>query len=324
MKVVSRSVDLLRRVDVADALLRVRGVVARECATFAEPGPVAIASVAFSGTVRAFKPAAQSYHRICYGISGSGTCRIGRPGSRPGGAGRAGMAAVIPAAEASEWLTEGSHETVDFYLAAGLVREVASEIYGPGADAVRIQDAAFHFDEALARYAMAARERLRDPEPVAGVELEAVANLLAAHVLRRYSNLSCRAALRVDCPLSPAGLDAVTEHILAHLDSALTLRELAAVAGMNPYRFARAFHAATGESPHKYIVRRRIGNAQALLAASDLPLSRIAAAVGFSSQSHMTLAFQRTLAITPGRFRHETGRKYGNKAARPQAAGAAR
>ena len=316
MKAVSRSVDSLRRVDVVDALLRVRGVVARECAAFEDPGPIAIACVGFCGTVRAFKPAGQSYHRISYGISGSGTCRIGRPGSRPGGVGRAGMTAVIPAAEASEWLTEGSHETVDFYLAASLVREVASEIYGPGADAVRIQDAAFHFDEGLARYAMATRERLRDPEPLAAVELDAVANLLTAHVLRRYSSLSCRAASRVDSRLSPAGLEAVTEYILVHLDSALTLRELAAVAGMNPYRFARAFHAATGESPHKYIVRRRIGNAQALLAASDLPLSRIAAAVGFSSQSHMTLAFQRTLAITPGRYRHETGRPEGAGAAR--------
>jgi AraC family transcriptional regulator len=218
------------------------------------------------------------------------------------------MAAVIPAAEASEWLAEGSHETVEFYLSAGLLQQVASEIHGPAAGAVQVRDGAFHFDDGLARYAMAARERLRDPEAVTGVELEAVANLLAAHLLRRYSSLSCRAAARADGRLSPDGLRTVTEYILAHLDSALTLRELATVVGMNQYRFARAFQVATGESPHKYIIRRRIGNAQALLAASDMPLSRIAAAVGFSSQSHMTLAFQRTLAITPGRYRHETGR----------------
>ena len=113
---------------------------------------------------------------------------------------------------------------------------------------------------------------------------------------------------RVDQKLSSAELRTVTDYIEAHLDSALRLSELAAAIGMNQYRFARAFQATTGDSPHKYVMKLRITHAQDLLAASKLSLGTIAATVGFSSQSHMTLAFQRNLSITPGRYRIQTGK----------------
>ena len=307
MKVVSDSVGCLRKIDFVDALLRATGVVAENSVTFEDPGAVGVACVSYRGPVHTFKPPNQAYHGIGYRVSGARTLRIDKPRSFARGTGRSGMTAIVPASEESAWLSEGPHEMVHFYLSSRLVSNLAAEIYGVDGNGVEIQEAAFHMDESLARYAMIFRDRLHDPEPVTELELNAVANLLGAHLLRRYSNLACRPLSRVDRTLSTSELRAVTDYMLAHLDSALRLSELAAVNGMNQYRFARAFQAATGDSPHRYLMKLRIARAQDLLAASNLSLSTIATTVGFSSQSHMTLAFQRNLSITPGRYRNETG-----------------
>ncbi len=307
MKVVSRSVGCLRKIDFVEALLRSKGVVAENSVTFEDPGTVGVACVSYREPVHTFKPANQAYHGIGYRICGARTIRIDKPSSFTRGTGRSGMTAIVPASEESSWLSEGPHEMVHFYVSSRLVGDLAAEIYGVDGNDVAIQEAAFHIDESLARYAMIFRDRLHDPEPVTELELNAIAHLLGAHLLRRYSNLANRPVSRIDRKLSSAELRRVTDYIVAHLDSALRLSELAAVVGMNQYRFARAFQAATGDSPHRYLMKLRIAHAQDLLAASNLSLSTIAATVGFSSQSHMTLAFQRNLSITPGRYRTETG-----------------
>ena len=306
MNVVTQSVDCLRKIDFVDALLRTHGVVAQNSVTFEDPGALGIACVSYTVPVQTFKPPNQSYHGIGYRVCGAQTVRIDKPRSFPRGTGRTGMTAIVPADEASAWRSEGPHEMVHFYLASQLVSDLAAEIYGVDGSEVKIQEAAFHMDESIARYAMIFRERLHDPEPVTEVELNAAAHLLSAHLLRRYSNLACRPVSRVDQKLSSAELRTVTDYIVAHLDSTLRLSELGAVIGLNQYRFARAFQASTGDSPHRYIMKLRLARAQDLLEASNLSLSTIAATVGFSSQSHMTLAFQRNLSITPGRYRTET------------------
>jgi AraC family transcriptional regulator len=310
MSIVSQSIGCLRKIDFVDALLRSEGVVAQNSVTFEDPGALGIACVSYCGPIHTFKPANQAYHGIGYRICGAQTVRIDKPSSFPHGTGRSGMTAIVPANEESAWFSEGSHEMVHFYLASRLVSDLATEIYGVDGGNVEIQEAAFHIDETIGRYAMVFRERLHDPEPVTELELNAAAHLLGAHLLRRYSNLACRALPRVDhkLSLSTAQVRRITDYIVAHLDSGLRLSELAAVIGMKQFQFARAFQAATGQSPHRYIMNLRVARAQDLLAASSLSLSTIAAAAGFSSQSHMTLAFQRSFSITPGRYRTETGR----------------
>ena len=311
MKTVSRSVGSLRKIDFVEALLHARAVVPHDSVTFEDPGILGVACVSYNEAVPTFKPPAQAYHGIGYRVSGSQTVRTDRPRSFARRTGRSGMTAIVPAAEESSWFSEGPHEMVHFYISARLVGELASEIYGADERRVELQEAGFHVDESLARYAMAFRQRMSEPEPITELELNAVANLLGTHLLRRYSNLASRPVPRLERKLSGAEVNRVTEYVVAHLDSALRLAELAAVVGMNPYRFARGFQAATGDSPHKYIMRLRVARAQDLLAGSPLSLGAIAATVGFSSQSHMTLAFQRNLSITPGRFRNQAARSSG-------------
>ena len=56
-------------------------------------------------------------------------------------------------------------------------------------------------------------------------------------------------------------------------------------------------------TPHHYLTQKRVERAQDLLAQTDLSLSEIACAVGFSDQSHLARHFRHTLGVTPGQFR---------------------
>ncbi len=103
--------------------------------------------------------------------------------------------------------------------------------------------------------------------------------------------------------LSPAALQRVILYARAHLEEPLPLSELAARAGLSQTHFARAFHATTGETPRRFVEKLRLEKAEQLLRESDAPISDVALACGFSSQSRLTTAFRRAMGVTPARFR---------------------
>jgi AraC family transcriptional regulator len=104
--------------------------------------------------------------------------------------------------------------------------------------------------------------------------------------------------------LSARRLKAVLGYIREHLHAALTLRELAAVAHLSPYHFARRFKESTGLPPHRYVIARRIERAEQLLRGEEeLTLAQVAARVGFWDQGHFTHHFKRHVGVTPRRFR---------------------
>ena len=98
-------------------------------------------------------------------------------------------------------------------------------------------------------------------------------------------------------------LDRVKEFIDAHISEDLTIDTLANEVYLSPFHFARAFKAATGSAPHRYITDRRIERAKALIAEGRLPLADIAYICGFSSQAHLTRWFKRIVGATPGAYR---------------------
>jgi AraC family transcriptional regulator len=110
--------------------------------------------------------------------------------------------------------------------------------------------------------------------------------------------------MRKPSGLSARRLEVVLGYIGEHLHAALTLRDLAAIAHLSPYHFARRFKVSTGLAPHRYIIARRIERAKHLLRGEeDLSLAQIAARVGFWDQGHFTRHFKRLVGVTPKRFR---------------------
>jgi len=103
--------------------------------------------------------------------------------------------------------------------------------------------------------------------------------------------------------LSPAAMRRVRGYVDEHLGGSIDLATLAGVAGVSIHHFARGFKQSAGVTPHHYLTQKRVERAQDLLAHTDLSLSEIAYAVGFSDQSHLARHFRQMLGVTPGQFR---------------------
>jgi AraC-like DNA-binding protein/PAS domain-containing protein len=103
--------------------------------------------------------------------------------------------------------------------------------------------------------------------------------------------------------LSVAALRRVCEFVESHLEDNISLDDLADAARLSVYHFARAFRHSTGVSPHRYVLQQRVRRAKQLLVQTDLPLARIASAVGFSDQGHLSRQFRGLVGTTPSSYR---------------------
>jgi AraC family transcriptional regulator len=109
--------------------------------------------------------------------------------------------------------------------------------------------------------------------------------------------------------LAPWQLRRVTDHMGNHLDRDVTLAELAALVGLSPHHFCRAFATSTGLPPHRWLVERRVERAKEMMAAHPrLGLTEVALAVGYAGQSALATAFRRVTGTTPSAWRRQVVR----------------
>lgn len=83
----------------------------------------------------------------------------------------------------------------------------------------------------------------------------------------------------------------------------LTVADLARAAGLSPAHFSRAFRRAFGESPHAYLLTRRLERAAVLLRNTDRSVAEICMTVGLSSVGSFTTSFVRMYGTTPTAYR---------------------
>jgi AraC family transcriptional regulator len=160
-------------------------------------------------------------------------------------------------------------------------------------------------DSLLAEFAFVIVSELRAQTAGGKLLADTLAVSLAARLLQRHGGLSPK---REFAPISHGGLDRrrltrVKEYIAAHLEGDLTIAQLAKVASLSQFHFARAFKAAVGQSPHQYVSARRIECAKEQLVQGDRSLLDIAIALSFSSQANFTRAFRIGTGMTPGQYR---------------------
>jgi AraC family transcriptional regulator len=134
---------------------------------------------------------------------------------------------------------------------------------------------------------------------------ESLRNLLAVHLLRNHTQTTVKPATG-DSPLEGLKLKYLKDYIEDHLGEELAIATLAALIPISQFHFARAFKAATGEPPHRYILNRRMERAKALLAVPQLTIAEVAYQVGFANQSHFTAQFRKAIGLTPKQFREHT------------------
>lgn len=93
------------------------------------------------------------------------------------------------------------------------------------------------------------------------------------------------------------------DHIDRNYQAQLNLDGLAAVAGVSKYHFARCFEATYGDTPMRYLTRRRIERAQDLLRGANLTVTEVCMLVGFSSLGSFSSRFHQLVGESPVAYR---------------------
>jgi AraC-like DNA-binding protein len=83
----------------------------------------------------------------------------------------------------------------------------------------------------------------------------------------------------------------------------LRVDDLARAAGLSRAHFSREFRRAFGESPHAYLLTRRLERAAALLRGTDRSVADVCLSVGSQSVGSFTSAFTRTFGVSPTAYR---------------------
>ena len=161
----------------------------------------------------------------------------------------------------------------------------------------------FHFvANSLARLLETATRELERDREAAKASLVTASSILQAEI-GRYSDASDS----IRGGLAAWQMFRVRAYIDSNLHRTIHIRDLSAVARRSPAHFSRKFKLALGESPHAYVVRRRLERACHLMMTSAAPLSEIALSVGFSDQAHLCRLFRQAFGQSPASWRRERG-----------------
>ena len=212
---------------------------------------------------------------------------------------------LTPGDATAQWQHAGHPEILQVYLRQSVYEAAVSEIYGcDGAGAELVPRFAI-LDPLLEQLAIAITNALRDGNGEDGLYIDTVAQMMAVHLARTHSSRSRPVRILPAKPLAGWKMRRVIDFIEDNLEGDLSLQAMAAEVDISPLYLARAFKAAVGQSPHQYVLARRIERAKELLRNTDLPVVDVALSSGFSSQSHLSHWFIRQIGVSPAMYRRQ-------------------
>ncbi|MEM8772259.1 MAG: AraC family transcriptional regulator [Pseudomonadota bacterium] len=146
----------------------------------------------------------------------------------------------------------------------------------------------------------------RSKQKADALALESIGLGLITRIAKRlYEDRSLNLNEPESTAISKARLNRVAEYVESQLDQQITVTDLANIAALSVAHFSRAFKASMGVTPALFIGLRRIARAKQLLLRPELSIATVADLCGFSSQSHLTVAFKKHTAMTPRQYRLE-------------------
>ncbi len=225
---------------------------------------------------------------------GEGTWRV--DGARAHG--WPGAVCVMPQGQSSVWRITRPFIFLHLYLPDAELRRSFAETFDRDARLLELAERTYVEPEQLALpfRALLAAIQGSDPARADAATVELVAAILSSD---RFAN---QVRLPLSGGLSPRHFARLRDFIEANLDQTLRLRELSALVGLSEFHLQRSFRETSGLSPQRWIAQRRIERAKGLIRTGE-PFAQVAAACGFSSQSHLSRAFREGTGTTPSVFR---------------------
>ena len=190
-------------------------------------------------------------------------------------------------------------EAIEFHTDAPYVQQVAAEL---GASRpVSLPDIDGKLDPVMWAICASFRASLQRGRPMDALGASTRFHALIVHALATYAGVR-RANIRSGA-LDARRLARVVEFIDAHLGEPISLDDLAAVAALSRFHFARAFRAATHLTPYGFLTARRMQRARELMVNTGLSTEAIAERVGYANVGHFREQFVREMGARPFELR---------------------
>jgi AraC family transcriptional regulator len=194
---------------------------------------------------------------------------------------------------------DGPLRSVLVHIPRGTVERTAEQLGGRAVDYERMAVSVGAGDPFL-------REVVRAVDSAAQNEVddlyaESVAAFLAAHLITHHSGLRAR---RVPPARDDARIRSVIALMRERLAEPLTLADIAGEVYLSVFHLVRVFKEATGETPHRFLTRLWVDEAQRLLRDGDLSVAEIASRCGFASPGAFSTAFLRHTGVRPSTYRN--------------------
>jgi AraC family transcriptional regulator len=157
-------------------------------------------------------------------------------------------------------------------------------------------------DETVSHLGSALLPALSNPEKSGALFLDHVVRALNMHFAYAYGGMRCSPGISRG-GLAPWQERRSKEMMDNRIGERISLRDLAKECHLSISHFAAAFRKSTGESPHRWLLRRRVETAKEMLSSTELAISEIAIACGFADQSHLTRVFAVNVGAPPGNWR---------------------
>lgn len=220
---------------------------------------------------------------------------------QPGECGRPGVLCLMPQGHASKWHIGEQIDFAHLYFTDKAFKSYVAQHYDRDVRFIDLRDLTYSNDPTLRLLLLqflACCDQVREH---AGLLGEQTLYAIFDHLFHHHNNFQLTRN-PIKGGLSQRQLKLVKEAISSTLDGKLSIAELASVAGLSPFHFARQFKESTGLSPASYIAHQRLEQVKQLLH-GNLPLAQIASITGFAQQSHMTAHFKKQTGYTPKNYR---------------------
>lgn len=147
------------------------------------------------------------------------------------------------------------------------------------------------------------RRELAQPGLAAETLVESLGIYLSVELARTFEARDQDADLAARGGLPPWQIKRIAEYVADNLAEAPTISCLAKLFGLSRRHLSREFRRTTGETLCGYVERMRLSEAQRLLAGTSVPLKEVAARLGYSTPSAFSVAFRRSMDISPSDYR---------------------
>jgi AraC family transcriptional regulator len=135
------------------------------------------------------------------------------------------------------------------------------------------------------------------------VYVQSLSLALASYVSARFGGSTLPKMSSRPAHLTSEQRSEVERFVERELGGNFGLVDMASLVGYSPDHFSRLFKGSFEQSPHQYVLSRRIEKAKAMLRDEGISIAEIATNCGFSNQAHLTTAFKQRTGITPGAYR---------------------